>query len=444
MRRRKSGTAAIVFLLFLIIAVLFAGFTAVYHFNGEIEIYEDSLANADAAFEIYTPQPFINSAVNIEPIRNDNNHEDALYFFEVPEGFTMISHSEAWNEEMLERLYHELLLNRHGDEINLLHEVIVYPLEETEMNALASFTLSTAVTSLLLQFPAFPEDFTIDFPEDIGKINLYGGNTKTTIESMAESLSHEYGHLYTFYYMFNSERVGGDTLAGTEYARLREATRFGLITNSSPGDTYLQERHRYLIEIAAEDYVQLMGSPTTRRVVDFVDVQQIVNGASHPPGMSGARNAFPQENMMIPLANDVTGLREYFFSFIDAEPWEPIEEKKEITIQISAPNVVQRDLTTGPRTLVHYVITWNAPYENAIYTLACYDPDDYSGWGIPIKTVRHGQPTTAVIGAYSILQGNRVPIADDGLPQGTKVFYVVAMLPDGTYYMSEKLAVEFS
>jgi len=242
--------------------------------------------------------------------------------------------------------------------------------------------------------------------------------------------------------MFDSEKSEGDSLQDTTYASLREAGRFNLITNATPGDTYMQERHRYLIEIAAEDYVQLMGSPTSRSVVDFVDVQQWLNGADFVTSWLGARNAFPQENMMLPLAVDVPGLKEYFYSFIDAEPRVPREEKQDITLEINRRSV-QHNLETGSRTFIYYTIIWNAPYQNAIYTLAWYDPDNYTGWGVPVKTVRPGQTNSAIIGEYVVERGTGVQFPTDGRVHGTRVFYVVALLPDGTFYISDKLEYDF-
>jgi len=441
--KRKKSRAPIIILLVLAVAAFCGGFLSYYHYNGEVEAYENSVADTEAFFTSHIPQPFVNSAVHNEPYIYYNHRDDALFFFDAPEGFTLVSHSEAWNQDMLELLYHELLKNEHGDEIDLLYEVIVYPYdEEDEERIAATFTLGVKSVSFFFQFPAFPADFTVDFPQEIGTIALYSGDKNTTIESMAGSLSHEYGHLYTRYYMFDSMISVNDSLQETEYARLRNATGHNLITNAGPGSTYWQERHRYLIEIAAEDYVQLMGSPTSIQIVDYLDVQQILNGAEAPTSWVGARNAFPQENMMIPLANDVPGLTDYFYSFIDTAPRIPIEEKKDISLQIQQ-RPVQHNLVDGLRTFTHYVITWNAPYQNAIYTLACYEPDDYIGWGIPIKTVHPGQNTSAVIGEYVVERGDRVVFMDDGNAHGVKVFFVVALLPDGTFYISDKLEYHF-
>ena len=446
--RKKKSKGPYIFIIVLMLFTVFAGGAVVNHYNSEIELYENLSSEARVFFQTRPVQTFANSAADADPYIYHDHRDDALYIFETPEGFTMVSHSEAWDEDMLILLYHELLLNQHGDEINFLYEVIVYPHDEEEGIAQATYALGTTIINFFIQFPALPEDFMIPFPQDIGTINLFGGDTNTTIASMANSLSHEYGHLFTFYYMFD---IGRDTdesnatgsLSDTMYARLREAARFNLITSSTPGETYIQDRFRYLFEIAAEDYVQLMGSPTTRQIVDFVDVRQVINGAERPTNVGGARNAFPQENLMIPLANDVPGLKEYFFSFIGIEPRAPVEEKQEITLHIRR-NEIEFHLTTGYRTFTHYLITWNAPYTNAIYTLVCYDPDNYTGWGIPIKTVRPGQNTSAVIGEYVVEWGNQVESLDDGLASGTKVFFVVALLPDGTFYLSEKLEHVFN
>ena len=450
MRSRRKPS---VFIPVMIILTVLAGGYAFYHFNSELEYYKQSVEEADKFFASHTPQLFINSAVYAEPYLPEHIRENALYFYDVPEGFTMVSYSRAWDEEMLEQLYYELLLNEHGDEINALYEVIVYPHEEEEGLAAALYTRETTAVNFFINFPAFPPDFSIAFPQDIGRITLFGGDENTTIASMASSLSHEYGHHYTHYYMFgfgldsvDLEKEGfesfDDVVANSEYARLREAGRFDLITQTMTGEEYFRNWHRTLTEVAAEDYVQLMGSPTTRQIVDFIDVQQAVQGSEQPHNISKARNAFPQGNMMIPLAGDVYGLNEYFYSFVDASPRVPVEENKNISLKISRSSR-EYTLTTGLRSFIHYSITWNTPYQNAVYTLVCYDPADYRGWGHAIKTVRPGQSASAVIGEYAIERGNQILSMDDGLASGKKVFFVVALLPDGTFYISDKLEHQF-
>jgi hypothetical protein len=102
----------------------------------------------------------------------------------------------------------------------------------------------------------------------------------------------------------------------------------------------------------------------------------------------------------------------------------------------------------GPRTFVHYDITWTAPYANAIYTLMSYDPSEYYGTVDPIKTVRSNQTMRGTIGYMTRDNGRSVSSWDDRKATGTKVFIVVAMVPtdDGSsyvYYASDPLTYTF-
>jgi len=441
-KKKKSGTPLIVLSIIVGVVLFFGGVVIFSHYTRELNLLEESKVDVNVFLNKSPENTFINSVAYAEPYIPEYARHDALFYFEAPEGFSIISHSKEWNEDMLNLLYHELKQNKHGDEIEKLSEIVVYGHGNDEMNALATYSPGITSASFFIHFPAFPENFRVEFPKFIGRINIYGGDTRTTIESIAGSLSHEYGHHYTFYYMFDYEMRQNDLLTESTFAEFREVHRFNLIGRVSEDADYFRYRHRYLIEIAAEDYVQLMGSPSTRRVVDFIDIKQIAEGATAPSDTSGARNAFPQENMMIPLPTEVPGLAEYFYSYIDIAPRVPQEERQDITIEINRQSV-QHNLETGLRTFVYYTLTWNTPYQDAIYTLACYDPYDYNGWGIPIKTVRPGQSASAVIGEYAVVRGNMVHFAADDLAQDFKVFYVVAQLPDGTYYMSDKLEFNF-
>ena len=430
---------AIVAILLIITITLFGGgLSAIRYFDNAIFEYRYSVAGVDSFFDTHEPQPFINDVPS--PISDrPTEHADEKYSFTAPEGFSIRSYSYAWDYEMLELLYHELLRNRHGAEINILYEIVIYPQEADDL-ILGSFSPMTAETGFAMNFPALPEDFNLALMLDVGRIVLYGGDTNTTIESMAGILSHEYGHLFTFYHMFD---MSFENVADSHYAQLRQATKYGLITEAPEGDFYRLNHFRFLIEVAAEDYVQLMGSPTVRQVGAFVDVRQmLLNDLENPPFSGIYRNAFPQLNMKIPLASEVPGLREYFFSYIDEEPVMPIEERMEINLEIR-PVTVSHDLVTGRTAFTHHVITWNTPYQDAIYTLATYDPNNYSGLAQPIKTIFQGQEASAIIGSITTTRGNMIHSLDDGLADGTRVFYVVALLPDGTFYLSERLEVQF-
>ncbi|MCL2249607.1 MAG: hypothetical protein FWC13_10085 [Oscillospiraceae bacterium] len=442
MYNKRAGRALIITLFIISLLMMGAGVFGLQFFMEEANAYRQSENESEAFFLARTVEPFVNTAAEASPYVSIVEDEAVpLYYYRAPEGFTLISHSSAWDETMLRALREELLLNQHGNEINFLHELIVFP-DEQDRNVLASYTMTTDTTRFVMPFPAMPNDFGISFGQGIGIIHLYGGDTVTTIAGMAASLSHEYGHLFTFYHMFNEALAAGEDLRNTEFARLRGAYMHDLITRSDRGEDYWEQRFRYLIEVAAEDFVQLMGSPTTRQVVDFVDVRQRINTAEAPETMLGARNAFPQENLMIPLANEAPGLAEYFFSFINRTPPEPVQPRQEIVLEITQ-RVRSFDLVAGQRIVIYYEITWNTPYDGAIYTLVTYDPANYTGWGIPIRTIRPGITASAIIGEYAVQRDGQVHFLNDNLAEGTRVFMVIAQLPDGTFFTSEKLTHTF-
>ena len=369
-------------------------------------------------------------------------HAPAKYTYQAPEGFLMLSHSNAWNEAKLQTLYEELKKNKHGEEMDYLFEVVVYPQEDDR--ALATHRSVDRSVKWVVPIPAFSE-MTFVFNSTFGVISLYGGDVSTTVESMAASLSHEYGHHYTFYHMFrdydDTTISGREALTDSEYAKIRNLPSDKVKTAMDDRDFYYENHHWYLVEVAAEDYVLLMGSPTVKQAVDFPDVRQVLAGAKYPDKqeLKRAHNAYPQDNLMIPLATDVPGLAEYFCGFIGETP-KAVPAKQEINLHIKRGSTSYQ-LTTGYREFVYYDITWNMPYEGATYTLVCYDESEY--YIRPIKTVMPGEKASATIGAVTRASSTQIAWQYDSIDKGQKTFYVTAMLPDGTVMISNPLAYRF-
>ncbi|MGI6004301.1 MAG: hypothetical protein ACOX88_02645 [Christensenellales bacterium] len=397
-----------------------------------------SSAQVDAFFSEYAPDFYVNRQAESlfeQAAREPDGEQDdpTLYEYRAPEGFYIRSQSRAWDEEKLKALYDELKKNRHGSEIETLWEIIIYP--EQADNVLGTHQGDLQTAHFAPKFPALPEGFSVQFNRLVGIISLYGGDDNTTVESMARSLSHEYGHHYTTFYMLED----GD-LMQSEYARIRGFDPQEVRT--AMDDHYMREHHLHVIEIVAEDYVTLMGSPTTRQIVDFKDIRQIQSGEKMAPELSlgTAANAYPQENLMIPLANEIPGLDEYFYSFIDEAP-PKLPPRQIVTLQIEQKSVGY-NLVDGYRNYVHYKLTWNTPYPaGTVYTLVCYDESDY--YIRPIKTVRSGSAAEAVVGTVAYSKGNYVYSSDDAVAEGTKTFIVTAFLPDGTIYLSQPLEYTF-
>ncbi len=373
---------------------------------------------------------FVNQAAEelfAQPKTEDFSNDLAVYIS--PEGIRFRSQSAAWDEEKLELLYEELLRNQHGEELNALVQVMVYPHPDEE--AAATQRHIGQRYGLTLKFPSFPSRETFTLHRTGSMITLYDGDSLTTVEAMASSLSHEYGHHYTLYHMF--ERQGESVVyEGCQYAQLRGLDPEQVRANSYNQEDYLENHAWYFYEIAAEDYVVLMGSPNSRSVEDYYDTREVIQGRNEP--LTFARNARVQENLMIPMANEVPGLAEYFYSFIDQEP--PVYEPKPIEIHFE-PHSVGYDLEGGYRSFVSYEITWDKVYgEDAVYTLVCFDESDYAGSYRPIKTVTAGEAAQAEIGDLSVAGERTVTWYSDHLAEGTRSFAVTVILPDGTMYCS--------
>ncbi|WP_456277575.1 S-layer homology domain-containing protein [Bacillus sp. AK128] len=159
-------------------------------------------------------------------------------------GVTFKSYSPAWNtQDQLIALEAELLRNKHGKELALLGSVEIYP-------------DYPAGKGVLGQYLAEYEYGTSDVTLMEGRvIQLYGGNERNTTQKMATTLSHEYGHHFTFYHILDQEdKLPADWMS-SEYAEAR------LLPNTKAHDEMTTGEYKWRIqEIAAEDYVQLFGS----------------------------------------------------------------------------------------------------------------------------------------------------------------------------------------
>ncbi|WP_433744970.1 S-layer homology domain-containing protein [Falsibacillus pallidus] len=159
-------------------------------------------------------------------------------------GVVINSYSPKWNTlDKLKALDEELLANKHGKEIAYLGEIDIFP------------DYPTGNQNVLGQY--FAEYTTSSNGIHLSKnrvIQIYGGNDYSTIESVAHTLSHEYGHHFTYYYLIEKEQLNPSQWLSSNYAKARDFEQYSSI-NTGDG-TY----EWGLPEILAEDYVQLFGS----------------------------------------------------------------------------------------------------------------------------------------------------------------------------------------
>ena len=425
---------------FIILILLLVGIfgTIFTHFTLNATVQNNALMQS----EQITIQTFLNADVH-EPITNTAiQHRitlaemteglDNLTQYETPEGFKMVSDSKQWTVAKLEALYQELKQNKHGEEFNLLYQVFVHASPDPDASGAHQYNDETFVLNLNLPF--LPERSQLRFTQNLGTINLYDGDSKTSIDDHAQVLSHEYGHHFTFYHMFKENQIEGSL-----YESIRNINTHPVFYDNSDYDHYLANHEWYLIEIAAEDYVQLMGSPRTKRIIKYVDVEGRLYGAQQT--QSGySYNVYGQENLQIPYAHEVEGLDIYFKSFIqESANSTPDTIKFKPSIERS---VRSHDSTSGLLNFTHYTIRWDDVYPNSTYTLIMSDPDGSNLYAI--KTVYPNQTMSAKVGTVSYEANGYIHWNEDKLDSGQKHFFVTVVLPDGSLRKSEPLSVNFN
>ncbi|MDG0794050.1 hypothetical protein OMP38_26905 [Cohnella ginsengisoli] len=107
-----------------------------------------------------------------------------------PERIQFVSYSKSWSQAKLKALYGELLRNLHGQELAYLSMVVLYPESKEGEAGYADLSYS------------WTEDDRSDIVMDKGTtIVLYDANRLNTVESLSATLSHEYGHHFTHYWL---------------------------------------------------------------------------------------------------------------------------------------------------------------------------------------------------------------------------------------------------
>lgn len=294
---------------------------------------------------------------------------------------TITSYSKAWNQYKLKQLYEELIKNTTSLEFTYLKEINIYPDSPDGVNGLY-----------------FEDVNIVDGKYIYGKnsiINLYNGDKYNTVALMANILSHEYGHHYTLFNMLNKENIYYNNIENSKYAKLRQIDKFPKYFIGYSKD---YEYQWDLLEILADDYVQLLGSPLAKISKDYSSVDELlINKNLNNSGIYF--NLKPSINPYIPLATEVDGLYSYLLELGG--------------YTFNTPNIKQLPVLSNVKTTkslngeISYKIEWteaigNGPFE---YTLIMY-PTSNPLSPIPLKTVRTGEKLEAIFGSYSIKDKN--------------------------------------
>lgn len=180
-----------------------------------------------------------------------------------PERIQFVSYSKQWDQRKLKALYSELMKNMHGEELAYLGKVILSNESNDEEMGVANMSYSWTEDDL--------SDIVMDEPTEIV---LYGADQLTTVESMATTLSHEYGHHFTYYWLLKKEhKLPSDPT--TKWTSIRGIKGQPVVFTDDVEDP--DYSHYWDAgEIMADDYMALFGSPTAK--LSMVNSLQTENG----------------------------------------------------------------------------------------------------------------------------------------------------------------------
>ncbi|HEX9059461.1 MAG TPA: copper amine oxidase N-terminal domain-containing protein [Clostridia bacterium] len=270
--------------------------------------------------------------------------------------------------------------NFHGNEIKLLTDIYLYPEKSSDMRG---------------------GDYSIEYSKNNGKysvegsryINIYDCDVQNTINKIAHTISHEYGHHFTYYYLIKSEnKVFDDT--DTLYQSIR-GLKGNTSINSGP--------HKWsLAEIAAEDYVQYFGSPTAKTSIQFYDITNFSAKKSELENQYGSFNINPQENAEILTACNVPEAREYWLKAFGYSGQKMPDLPSPSYLYIDSVNNIDGTPFGKRDNLCGITLRWSPhkdPYNAYEYTLVAFI-SSMDLIPVPVKTVYSGNETSAVVGYY--------------------------------------------
>ncbi|WP_317366607.1 hypothetical protein [uncultured Tyzzerella sp.] len=304
-----------------------------------------------------------------------------IYATYTANNLTLTSYSKSWNKTMLKDLYGELINNLHGDEFDYLSNIYIYPDAPEGVNGLYFDDIHLEGNNYILGPNAY--------------INLYNGERYNTVPKIAYTLSHEYGHHYMICNLVKSENIYYNNLKDSKYVKIRGLTNMPVIYNYNDDDNYLY--HWDIMEIMADDYVQLLGSSNAKLSYDYKSVDELIKLNKPPYENPSSFNLKPQLNPYIPLAADINGLYPYLLELSNFTISQHKIPKKPKLNNITG----YVDINGEPT----YNVSWNNPNKNEPfeYTLVIY-PDDNPFIPYPLKTLTSKEPLNVTFGSYSIEQ----------------------------------------
>ncbi len=432
---KKKNHVAILFGILLIIAIgagIYLFFMQSWAKSGI-----DELVNAD-----YTPvhaEKAANAAAPGLPITQKTDYPSSVDIYDTPLGFPIVSYSQVWTGDKLKDVYSELIANKHGAEIYSITEVLLYPGEsalDTSTGVAGTHVTEKKVFSLFLNLPGVVPD-TLEYNVDStqSSIELYNMDKYDAVAQVARTISHEYGHHYTMYYFMPDDEAAKNS----DYFRLRGIDQFDHDVFFDIESEYYENHMWSVYEIAAEDYVQLMGSPTGKQQKEYLDIYDVLDNYSKHKDYTAyadasVSNVYPQENIYIPLADEIGGLRDYYLSFIGETSGMQDIGNADFNLAMTAHE------SYGYK---YYEITWDKTTqdETAMYTLVCYSKN--GDIFLPVRTVQGDETPVARVGTAVKLSGITLTTLKNGVTDEDRQFKLYVTWPDGRMQSSEMFDADF-
>ncbi|NTW72400.1 MAG: hypothetical protein HGA49_09180 [Eubacteriaceae bacterium] len=317
------------------------------------------------------------------------------------EGIQINSYSTNWQGQKLKDIHDELISNTHGEELSSLKTINLYPGANGDGKEEGMYHFSIRKANLFSGGTKLQDGSTID---------LYNMDSKKSVDEIARVLAHEYGHHFTIYYMAKHDSKYFTDWKESGYYQTRLGKEFPLIAEDESNG------HQWnLAEIAAEDYVQLYGSPKSKGAVEVYDILErfqkgLLDNKLEYSSLS--YNITPQENMEIPLALEIPAVRDY---------WEKLSEVSSDARAYSKPELEFDSATKLGDGYSQYLFKWSdsrdaSGVEASYYTLVAYSSDlkNYT----PIKLVGADEENEAVIGSVVQNTSRSRRYYSDGIPGG--------------------------
>ncbi|MFZ7121295.1 MAG: hypothetical protein ACOWWH_10125 [Eubacteriaceae bacterium] len=360
---------------------------------------------------------------------NSNVCADTILYdeYQTDLGLTIKSYAKNWTGHKLTEVYEELKKNTYGEEIKHLKEINLYEDNPTGGKEEGVYNASYKIINFFGN-----EKIVLS---DNNSIDLYNLSDKNNVEELAKTLSHEYGHHFTLFYLIEYENKTFDQWKDTMLYKYRNLESYEKVTND------YENGHQWsIIEICAEDYVQLYGSLTAKKVYFFEDIKQRYYSNALNDDTSYSYSIFninPQENTNIPLALQVEGLKEY---------WEKASGIISDTQTYTQPQLALVDISNLGHDKQQYTLQWgksiNSEGEEAeFYTLISLNIKEDRI--IPIKTVVKGDPLEATIGSIRINSDSKIMFYTDSFVNNDNSFVIYSIDKNGSVIASNILDIDF-